>query len=259
MKTKYDKALELLNKHWSIAYDAAINGESRIKDRAAVEKEFTELFSGDSVPAIKDLTDLPDTEAPKLQDLLRLVDDLVCTWVDNVSEESCWERIKARKSLESAMCGRITELKSHLDTANAALHATLNQHTQLAVQTEQGLVEYKAAVGHVDANVLEKMAKERPDECFLKGSGILKLIGAIRQLEGEIRTIVVPLVSAKASASVQAARDDVSGEIDELLTACRRAILPLAHAAEGNKIYQAAYEKLDGILDEAWDRRKRDL
>lgn len=40
----------------------------------------------------------------------------------------------------------------------------------------------------IDANKLEVMAKERPDECFLKGSGILKLIGAIRQLEREVRT-----------------------------------------------------------------------
>lgn len=42
-------------------------------------------------------------------------------------------------------------------------------------------------VSGIDANDLEKMAKERPDECFLKGSGVLKLIGAIRQLEREAR------------------------------------------------------------------------
>jgi hypothetical protein len=35
----------------------------------------------------------------------------------------------------------------------------------------------------IDANDIERMAKERPDECFLKGSGILKLTGAIRELE----------------------------------------------------------------------------
>lgn len=38
----------------------------------------------------------------------------------------------------------------------------------------------------IDANELERMAKERPDECFLKGSGVLKLTAAIRQLEGEV-------------------------------------------------------------------------
>jgi hypothetical protein len=37
----------------------------------------------------------------------------------------------------------------------------------------------------LDANELERMAKERPDECFLKGSGVLKLTGGIRQLERE--------------------------------------------------------------------------
>lgn len=39
----------------------------------------------------------------------------------------------------------------------------------------------------LDANELERMAKARPDECFLKGSGVLKLLDAIRQLETEIR------------------------------------------------------------------------
>lgn len=35
----------------------------------------------------------------------------------------------------------------------------------------------------IDANTLEAMAKERPNEKFLKGSGVLKLIQAIRDLE----------------------------------------------------------------------------
>lgn len=38
----------------------------------------------------------------------------------------------------------------------------------------------------IDANKLEAMAKERPDECFLKGSGVLKLIDAIRTLERQL-------------------------------------------------------------------------
>lgn len=41
----------------------------------------------------------------------------------------------------------------------------------------------------IDANALEQMAKERPDEMFLKGSGVLKLIAGIRQLEGELRAL----------------------------------------------------------------------
>jgi hypothetical protein len=39
------------------------------------------------------------------------------------------------------------------------------------------------STGSIDANKLEAMAKEMPDECFLKGSGVLKLIAAIRHLE----------------------------------------------------------------------------
>lgn len=35
----------------------------------------------------------------------------------------------------------------------------------------------------IDANALEAMAKERPNDKFLKGSGVLKLIQAIRNLE----------------------------------------------------------------------------
>ena len=39
----------------------------------------------------------------------------------------------------------------------------------------------------IDVNELERIAKERPKEYFLKGSGVLKLTGAIRQLERELR------------------------------------------------------------------------
>lgn len=39
----------------------------------------------------------------------------------------------------------------------------------------------------IDANELERIAKDRPDDYFLKGSGVLKLTGAIRQLEAELR------------------------------------------------------------------------
>ena len=35
----------------------------------------------------------------------------------------------------------------------------------------------------IDCNDLEEIAKERQNECFLKGSGVLKLIGGIRTLE----------------------------------------------------------------------------
>lgn len=38
----------------------------------------------------------------------------------------------------------------------------------------------------LDANALERIARQLPDECFLKGSGVLKLTGGIRQLEAQI-------------------------------------------------------------------------
>lgn len=53
------------------------------------------------------------------------------------------------------------------------------------------------ATGTIDANVLEILAKERPDECFLRGTGILKLTGAIRTLERENRELKAKLASAQ--------------------------------------------------------------
>ena len=38
----------------------------------------------------------------------------------------------------------------------------------------------------IDINALERMAKERPDEAILKGSGVLKLIAEIKRLESVI-------------------------------------------------------------------------
>jgi hypothetical protein len=57
--------------------------------------------------------------------------------------------------------------------------------------------------GKIDANVLERMAKERPDEYFLKGSGILKLTSAIRYLEQQNRALLS-----------QSAQPQVSDETD---------------------------------------------
>lgn len=44
----------------------------------------------------------------------------------------------------------------------------------------------------IDANKLERIAKERPDEYFLRGTGVLKLLGAIRLLEAELRALRTP-------------------------------------------------------------------
>ena len=40
---------------------------------------------------------------------------------------------------------------------------------------------------HIGPNELEAMAKARPDEYFLKGSGVLKLLQGIRTLEADLR------------------------------------------------------------------------
>lgn len=44
----------------------------------------------------------------------------------------------------------------------------------------------------IDANALERIAKERPDEFILKGSGVLKLLQAVRYLEAEVRALAAP-------------------------------------------------------------------
>lgn len=45
----------------------------------------------------------------------------------------------------------------------------------------------------IDANALEARAKQRPDDMFLKGSGVLKLIQAIRDLERANRQLQAQL------------------------------------------------------------------
>lgn len=54
----------------------------------------------------------------------------------------------------------------------------------------------------IDANDLEQMAKERPEECFLKGSGVLKLTDAIRKLERQNTELVAALAKAQDGATV---------------------------------------------------------
>lgn len=48
----------------------------------------------------------------------------------------------------------------------------------------------------IDANDLERMARERPDDFFLKGSGVQKLLTGIRQLEAEIRMLKAAPINA---------------------------------------------------------------
>lgn len=53
----------------------------------------------------------------------------------------------------------------------------------------------------IDANDLEAMAKEHPNACFLKGSGVLKLIGAIRTLESELSALKAQPAPTEAQGS----------------------------------------------------------
>lgn len=67
----------------------------------------------------------------------------------------------------------------------------------LGLITEHGDGERR----RIDANELERIARERPNERFLKGSGVLKLTGAIRQLEAEVRALKATAVAAPAACS----------------------------------------------------------
>lgn len=58
----------------------------------------------------------------------------------------------------------------------------------------------------IDANALERMAKERPDESFLKGRGVLKLIGAIRDLEAQVRALKASEAMVREKALEEAAK-----------------------------------------------------
>jgi len=91
----------------------------------------------------------------------------------------------------------INRIKASLDSGVVAVPPGLSPEEKIefiesnAAQPSKTVPEgtyfSREELGPIDANRLERMAKERPDECFLKGSGVLKLIGAIRQLERELR------------------------------------------------------------------------
>ncbi len=55
----------------------------------------------------------------------------------------------------------------------------------------------------IDANALEAMAKQRPEEKFLKGSGVLKLIQAIRDLERANRELRAQQTAPSAAAATE--------------------------------------------------------
>ena len=69
-----------------------------------------------------------------------------------------------------------------------------------------------------DANDLERMAKESPDECFLKGSGILKLTCAIRHLESENKRLSAELEALQTKCEqLRAELRDANTQIQEFI------------------------------------------
>lgn len=95
-----------------------------------------------------------------------------------------------------------------------------------------------------DANDLEVMAKEHPNECFLKGSGVLKLIGAIRTLEAQVAAL-------KAQPAPTEAQDEPTAEqYDEMLRAlcCQYGVG--GYNSDGLINPDVAGEKLTAALDE---------
>ncbi len=73
----------------------------------------------------------------------------------------------------------------------------------------------------LDANELERMARERPDRCLLKGTGVLKLTGAVRLLEGRLGVAVGLLHECLGPLEVSAAviESEDGGEAIEALIA----------------------------------------
>ncbi len=76
------------------------------------------------------------------------------------------------------------------ERASAALTAANAVSEQQAQKvTAKTVMCIPVAYGQIDANTLEQVAKEYPNEYFLKGSGVLKLITSIRQLEQKTKLL----------------------------------------------------------------------
>jgi hypothetical protein len=98
------------------------------------------------------------------------------------------ERVQRENAAFTEWWNRVQACPEHsLITENAA-HAAWQERARRTAPVSAPIGEElpPLTTGGIDANKLEAMAKEMPDECFLKGSGVLKLIAAIRQLEREL-------------------------------------------------------------------------
>jgi len=101
------------------------------------------------------------------------------------------------------------------------LRAALLQSSKSA----QMVMSIPLSYGKLDANTLEKVAKQHPDKYFLKGSGVLKLIEAIRDLEQRMAALLQskpaePVISTEHGPWIKSKHP---GEDDE--SYCERCLL----------------------------------
>lgn len=126
---------------------------------------------------------------PSAQPTVRLTDEQKAELLDWVS--AC----QSAYHIENTSNHRFGGLSSQLQENRDALIEYVEDMLAAAP-----VIAQPATMGPVDANDLEKMATAHPDECFLKGSGVLKLIGAIRTLEQRAAPIAPPAAAEQSAA-----------------------------------------------------------
>lgn len=108
--------------------------------------------------------------------------------------------------------------RSALKALNEVIKAAFQQTSKPA-----HVMVIPQSYGSIDANVLEQVAKDNPEEYFIKGSGVLKLISSIRTLEQK-KTIQPTISDDQIDAAFNAAWVNVSKtlrlEKDDLNTDC---------------------------------------
>lgn len=139
--------------------------------------------------------------------------------------EECWPDWAASEYGHLTKGGAQDWLR-HLFALEAGCHSSAEPLTDMAEMIERGTKAWSDTPDHwleelrgnetagpIDANNLEQLAKERPNECFLKGSGVLKLTGAIRQLEQQLRSAqtAVPLTQELERAWLRKTLTEVRG------------------------------------------------
>jgi hypothetical protein len=109
------------------------------------------------------------------------------------------------------------------------------------------------------------MAKERPDEKFLKGSGVLELLGGIRMLEGQMGVALALLNECVGPLEVSAAviEDEDGGEAIESLIERVKAFCAASYLNSTNGVLGMGEAQATPIRDalrsvqEMWDELHR--